>query len=90
MHHVPGALEHGVIHPLKDVAVRGTVLPAVGGPESQVDVPAVDGVAMEEFPGDGECVTECGDLFLYGMGMEDGGQGHGKGINAGSGMFMDA
>ena len=79
MHHIPGAWEYGVIHPLENVAVRGAALPAVGCPERQVDVAAVNRVAMDKFPGNGECVTEGGNLFLHGMGMEDGGQGHGKG-----------
>ena len=78
VHHVPGALEDGVIDALEDVAVRGAVCLPVGGPEGHVDMAAVDGVAMEEFSGNGEGVTQGGNLFLKGIGMENGGQRHGR------------
>ena len=79
VHDVPGARENGVIHALEDVAVRGAVHFPVGGPEGHVDMAAVDGVAMEEFSGDGEGVAQGGNLFLEGISMENGGQWHERG-----------
>lgn len=83
VHYVPGAAEDGIIHALENIAVRGSVRLAVGGAESHVDVAAVDGVTVEEFPGNSECVAQGGHLFLQGMGVENGGQRHGKKGNGG-------